>query len=67
MRIARFTVMCNAIYKSSLEIPDEVPKGEELNYIREHLEKCNIEDDLRWVSDYPPETAVTKEDIRNIV
>lgn len=67
MKTAKFTVACNAVYKSSLEIPDSVPDGKELKYIREHLNECKVEDALDWLSDFPPESAVTEEDIRSIV
>ena len=62
MRVAKFTVACNAYYNSELQIPDTVPDNKVLDYIREHLSECTIYD-LTFVSDLEPETAVTENDI----
>lgn len=66
MRIAIFSVVCNAYYKTHLEIPDSVPKGRELEYIRAHLGECSTENGLEWLSDLDPEDAVTEDDIFDV-
>jgi len=67
MKTAQFTVVCNAVYKSELEIPDEVDTNdyeEVAAYIRDNLDKCSVED-LEWISDWEND-AVTGEDITSI-
>ena len=66
MRTAIFSVACMAYYKSELDIPDSVPKGKELEYIRQHLDECSTGEGLEWLSDFEPEEAVTEDDILNI-
>ena len=65
MRIVEFNVTCTASYHSEMEIPDSIPKGNELEYIREHLPTCQIYD-LQWLSDLDPVDAVTEDDIKCI-
>ena len=65
MRTVKFSVMCKAVYDGELEIPDDVKKGDELKYIRENLQNVSI-DNLEWIEDFPPEEAVTNDDIRSI-
>ena len=62
MRTVEFNVTCTASYHSEMEIPDSIPKGNELEYIREHLPTCQIYD-LQWLSDLDPVDAITKDDI----
>lgn len=65
MRTVEFNVTCTASYHSEMEIPDSIPKGDELEYIREHLPTCQIYD-LQWLSDLDPVDAVTEDDIKCI-
>lgn len=65
MRTVEFNVTCTASYHSEMEIPDSIPKGDELEYIREHLSTCQIYD-LQWLSDLDPVDAVTEDDIKCI-
>ena len=65
MRTAYFNVTCTATYHSKMEIPDTVLKGEELEYIRKHLDECVIYD-LEWLADLDPDDAVTADDIKSI-
>ncbi len=62
-----FSVMCTALYESSLEVPNEIAKDREktLQYIREHLSEAPVAD-VEWLSDIEPENAVTAEDIKSI-
>ena len=64
LKEVKFNVMCNAVYKSKLKVPDEIANDEEalLGYIHEHLYEANV-GDLTWISDYPTDVAVTAEDI----
>ena len=64
-RIARFHVGCVATYDSSLRIPDEIPKGKELDYILEHLDECQVESDIDWLNDLEDEPVI-EDDIFDI-
>lgn len=66
MRTAVFSVACMAYYKSELDIPDSIPEGKEINYIRAHLDECSTGEGLEWLSDLEPEEAVTEDDILSI-
>lgn len=61
----QFTVMCNAIYHSELELPDDVKDEDVLHYIHDHLDDAPV-NELEWLGDIDPDTAVTEEDIREI-
>ena len=67
MGTVKFKVCCMAVYDSNLDIPDEIINDDKkiLNYIREHLNECKV-DNLEWLEDLNPEEAVTMEDIRYI-
>ena len=65
MRTVEFNVTCTATYHSEMEIPDSIPEGDMLEYIREHLSTCQIYD-LQWLSDLDPVDAVTEDDIKCI-
>ena len=60
----KFSVMCNAVYTSYLEVPDEIAndKAKVVEYLREHISELSVED-LEWISDCEPDTAITEEDI----
>lgn len=66
MRTAVFSVACMAYYKSKLDIPDSVPVGKEIDYIREHLDECSTGEGLEWLNDLNPEDAVTEDDIFDV-
>jgi hypothetical protein len=57
MKTAYFSVLCKALYKAELEIPDDVPAGEELSYVQEHINDLPV-GDLAFVEDLEPEEAV---------
>ena len=61
-----FTVCCSALYDSSLEVPISLKGKPEqiLAYIQEHLDAAPVQD-LEWLSDLEPESAVTLEDIKS--
>lgn len=67
MAKVEFSVACNAVYQSKLDIPDEIKDDEDkvLKYIRDNLDNCNV-DELEWLSDLDPEDAVTIEYIKDI-
>ena len=65
MKLAKFSVACNAVYSGTLKIPDSVTEGNELTYIRNHLSNVPVVD-LEWLEDLSPEEAVTEDDIRSI-
>ena len=69
MKKVKFTVMCNAIYKSELELPDGIDatnKDAVLEYIRNNLSDAPV-NEIEWLSDLEDtDSAVTKEDIRSI-
>lgn len=64
-KVVKFTVGCKAIYHSSLELPDCIEEDEVLNYIRDHLPECSV-NDLTWIDDDEPISAVTEDDIKYI-
>lgn len=66
MKIAKFSVACTAYYKTELEIPNSVPDGQELAYIKDHLSECSTANGLEWLDDLDPEEAVTEDDILEI-
>lgn len=68
MAMVKFNVGCTAIYKSELEIPDEIKDDMKsvLAYIHDHLDECPV-NEIEWVSDLKPGDAVMMEDILCIV
>lgn len=66
MREAKFTILCTGKYPSSLLIPDQVKEGEELAYIRQNLDRCIREGEIKWLRDAEPMEAVKLEDIKSI-
>lgn len=64
MANVKLSVMCNAIYHTHYEVPDEVTKdkGELVKYLREHIEELNIED-IEYLGETDPEAAITEDDI----
>lgn len=65
MTKVKFSVACNAIYYSELEVEDELSKEEILDEIHCRLNEAPIKE-LDWLSDLDPEDAVTMEDIISI-
>lgn len=65
MRRVYFSYSCMAVAQGSLELPDEVKDGEELDYIRGHLDEAPS-NDLEWIGDLDPEEAVEQDDIKYI-
>lgn len=64
MTKVKFLVGCMAVYTSELEIPDTIAANENavIDYIRDHLSDCTV-DNLEWMEDLEPESAVTEDDI----
>lgn len=44
------TVLCQACYNSSIEVPDELSREEALDYVKEHLSDIPL-GDLEYVTD----------------
>ncbi len=69
MKKVKFTVMCNAIYQSELELPDGIDATNNdavLEYIRDNLSDAPV-NEIEWLSDLEDtDSAVTKEDIKSI-
>lgn len=67
MSKVKFNISCIASYLSELNIPDDIAndKMAVLEYIRAHLNDCNVSE-LVWINDLEPDEAVTLEDIKYI-
>ena len=63
-RKVKFSVECRAYYTGELIVSSDEPK-EVLKEIRERLNEVAV-DELTWLEDLAPETAVTIDDIRSI-
>lgn len=61
----KFSVACMAAYYGTMEVDSNLSDEEMLNYIREHLDEVPVEN-LTWIEDYEPESAITEEDIISI-
>ena len=51
MRTLNVTIICKAVYNSHLEVPDEMTLEEAIEYAKKHLNECNIETELEYISD----------------
>lgn len=58
----KFSVACMACYYGTMEVDSNLSEEEIVNYIREHIDEVPCEN-LTWLEDYEPETAVTEDDI----
>lgn len=65
-RIVTFSVMCNAVYQSELELPDDVKDEDVLDFIQNNLHRAPVSD-LEYLDDIEPQAAVTEEDIKEII
>ena len=50
MKMFHVTVMCQAVYKSGIEVPDDYSFEETLTYAREHIKDVPL-GSLEWVPD----------------
>ena len=50
MKILNVTCICNAVYNSSIEVPDNMTREEAIQYAKEHINEipCN---ELEYISD----------------
>ena len=44
------TIVCQAVYNSSLEVPDDMTIEDAIEYAKQHLDSCNIETPLEYIS-----------------
>ena len=51
MKTLNVTIICKAVYNSHLEVPDEMTLEEAIEYAKKHLNECNIETQLGYISD----------------
>ena len=51
MKTLNLTVMCQAYYNSSIEVPDDMTLEEAIEYAKQHLDEVPIVDGLEYVSD----------------
>ena len=51
MKTFNLTVLCQAYYTSSIEVPDDFTREQALEYARKHLDLCPIDSPLEYISD----------------
>lgn len=51
MKKFNVTVVCQAWYKSTIEVPDNMTREEAMEYAREHIDEIPIIDGLNYISD----------------
>lgn len=51
MKTLNVTIVCQAVYNSHINVPDEMTLEEAIKYAKEHLNECNIETELEYISD----------------
>ena len=50
MKKLNVTVVCMAVYNSSIEVPKEMTLEEAIEYAREHIDEIPV-GELEWISD----------------
>lgn len=65
MKKVKFSIACIAMYNAELEVEDNLTEEEILEKIHENLDTFPVQE-LTWLEDFAPETAVTIDDIRSI-
>ena len=51
MKTLNLTIVCKAVYNSHIDVPDEMTLEEAIAYAKKHLNECNIETELEYISD----------------
>lgn len=51
MKTLNVTITCMAVYNSHIDVPDEMTLKEAIEYAKRHLDECNIETELEYISD----------------
>ena len=51
MKTLNVTIVCQAVYNSHINVPDEMTLEEAIEYAKNHLDECNIETELEYISD----------------
>ena len=51
MKTLNVTIVCRAVYNSHTDVPDEMTLEEAIEYAKKHLDECNIETELEYISD----------------
>ena len=51
MKKLNVTIFCQAIYNSSIEVPDNYTLEQAIDYAREHIDEIPIMSDLEYISD----------------
>lgn len=57
MKTLNLTVMCQAYYNSSIEVPDDMTFDEAIEYAKQHLDEVPIVGSLIYVSNSKLKTA----------
>lgn len=51
MKQFNVTIICQAWYKSTIEVPDNMTREEAMEYAREHIDEIPIDDGLNYITD----------------
>ena len=51
MKTLNVTIVCQAVYNSHINVPDEMTLEEAVEYAKKHLDECDIETELEYISD----------------
>lgn len=51
MKTLNVTIVCQTVYNSHIDVPDEMSIEEAIEYAKNHLDECNIETELEYISD----------------
>ena len=55
MKTLNVTVICKAVYNSSIEVPDNMTLEEAIDYAKEHTNEIPT-DEIEWLSDIEVDT-----------
>ncbi len=50
MKTLNVTVICKAVYNSSIEVPDDMTLEEAIDYAKEHTDEIHT-GEMEWISD----------------
>ena len=51
MKTLNVTIVCQAVYNSHIDVPDEMTLEEAVEHAKKHLDECDIETELEYISD----------------
>lgn len=51
MKQFNVTIVCQASYTSSIDVPDHYTKEQAIEYAKEHINEISIKSDLEYISD----------------